>query len=290
MARFSLIVPTMGRSQLMGRFLQSLVDQGERDLELIVADLDATESIVPLLDEFSAHFAIRRVVCDRPGSAYARNLGAASATGEIIGFPDDDCWYPHGLLDRVGQLLNANGDWDGLVTHIRDENRKAVLGWPDRFRRIDLPLAWRRAMCCAFFFRRELFERLSGYDVHMGHGTNSWGKEDTDILLRAVEAGMWMQYVPELIVRHPQIFPDGKTDEDKFLGYAIGDGLMLGRHPMPLWWKTLFFGMPMLRGALAGLRMDRAGMRRSRLEVKGRCLGYFHPQRCTRALRKTAGG
>ncbi|HTW95366.1 MAG TPA: galactosyltransferase-related protein, partial [Tepidisphaeraceae bacterium] len=141
------------------------------------------------------------------------------------------------------------------------------------------------AMCCAFFFRRQMFERLSGYDIYMGHGTNSWGKEDTDILLRAVEAGMCVQYVPDLVVQHPQIFAGGTFDEDKLLGYAMGDGLMLGRHPMPLWWKGLFYGMPMLRYAWAALRRDRAGMRRSRLEVKGRYLGHFHPNRCTRALR-----
>ena len=41
-------------------------------------------------------------------ACHARNLGLGLARGDIVGFPDDDCLQPPGLLDRVAAAFAAD--------------------------------------------------------------------------------------------------------------------------------------------------------------------------------------
>lgn len=79
--------------------------------ELIVADNGSTDRTLHILEEWQEHLPHLRVVdaSGRPGSAYARNRGVASAQGELICFCDAD-----DVVDRswLEQLIASATDAD----------------------------------------------------------------------------------------------------------------------------------------------------------------------------------
>src|SRR5580692_7639105 len=98
MPRFSLIVPTAGRTTEVTELLRSIVAQNRTDVELIVVDQNDDDRIVPLLETLPGGIAVVHLRQHEKGSPVARNAGLDAASGEIIAFPDDDCWYPVDLL------------------------------------------------------------------------------------------------------------------------------------------------------------------------------------------------
>jgi glycosyltransferase involved in cell wall biosynthesis len=90
MPKVSLVIATYNRAPLIGRAIQSVLDQTYRDFELIIVDdgsADNTEEAIRPFDD-------KRIVYIRheknKGEAAARNTGINAATGEYVAFQDSD--------------------------------------------------------------------------------------------------------------------------------------------------------------------------------------------------------
>ena len=98
--RFSVIVPTCDRPELLGETVRSILAQTVTDLEVLVVD-DGIHHVAPDFDD-------ERVRVLRPGGgrgpAAARNSGLDAATGHFVAFlDDDDLWTP----DRLDLALRG---------------------------------------------------------------------------------------------------------------------------------------------------------------------------------------
>ena len=202
--RFSLIVATIGRTEELIRLFHSLECQSHRDFEVIVVDQNPDDRLMAIIRDFGPLMTIRRLT-SAPGLSRARNVGIQSATGDILCFPDDDCWYGNDLLELVNAQLSANPGWDGLIIDAVDANGKAILPWPDRAGRLTRPMSWRRACSIAQFVRRGVFTKIGTFDESLGAGSGTpWGcGEDQDIMLRVLNAGFWIEFDPAIGVCHP---------------------------------------------------------------------------------------
>jgi glycosyltransferase involved in cell wall biosynthesis len=96
MSRFSLIV----RTSELRCLLESLTQQGFVDYEVILVDQNDDDRVQELMDEFLDRVPLKRTSSPK-GASRARNVGLSLASGDIIAFPDDDCWYPRDLLKNV---------------------------------------------------------------------------------------------------------------------------------------------------------------------------------------------
>lgn len=274
--RFSLIVATCGRVVELQRLLDSIVLQDCPDLELIVVDQNPDDRVVRAMVPFRERLEI--VHCrSEPGATRARNVGLAMATGDIIGFPDDDCWYPAGALQRVAGFLAAARDWDGIIGHTIDAAGNTTLPWSDQAGPLSPAMSWRRSVTYVYFLRRDAALAVGGFDTTLGPGSGSpWGAgDDNDFMLRALKMGARVYFEPALTVHHPPLFPafDGVALE-KRERYARADGRVLRKHPMPLWWKLAFFGMPLARWLLSLASLKRDQMRFHWVTFLGRVRGY----------------
>jgi glycosyltransferase involved in cell wall biosynthesis len=92
MPRFSLIVPTLGRTEEAEKLFASLVEQKRSDLELIVVDQNDDDRLLPVLKDLPQNFSVIHLKQQEKNVSLARNKGMDAATGEILAFPDDDCW------------------------------------------------------------------------------------------------------------------------------------------------------------------------------------------------------
>jgi len=108
----SVILPTYNRAELVGRAIQSVLDQTYQDFEIIVVDdasIDNTENIVKgIIDE-----RIRYIRYERNKGAAARNTGIKAAQGKYIAFQDsDDEWLPDKLEKQVSVFEKAGSKID----------------------------------------------------------------------------------------------------------------------------------------------------------------------------------
>ena len=109
----SVIVPTLRRPDGLGRAVASLAAQtglGDRTLEIIIVD-NAPEggATVPAPPEVEGRISVRLVHEPCMGVATARNAGLEAATGDVIGFLDDDCTAPPDWLAARLACLEASG-------------------------------------------------------------------------------------------------------------------------------------------------------------------------------------
>jgi len=91
----SVVIPTYNHAHLLGRALQSVIDQTYDDWEAIVVDnhsQDETDAVVSAFGD--SRIRLRKIHNDGVIAA-SRNLGMREAVGEWIAFLDsDDYWYP----------------------------------------------------------------------------------------------------------------------------------------------------------------------------------------------------
>ena len=111
---FSLITSTVGRTAELQKLLASIDQQTCRSFELVVVDQNTDDRLVPILEKYQEKFRIVHARSGR-GVSRGRNVGVNYASGQILTFPDDDCWYPADLLEKVVCLMDGNAHWGGLA-------------------------------------------------------------------------------------------------------------------------------------------------------------------------------
>lgn len=231
--KFSLILATLGRTTELERFLRSLDSQGYRDFELVVVDQNLDDRLVPLLAPYRERIAIQHLRSVK-GLSRARNVGLKHITGDVVAFPDDDCWYPENLLSQVMNVFSQQNGVDGVTGCSADETGRISQGnFPATKQWVDLKSVWHCGISYTIFLRRAVVERVGEFDESLGVGAGTpWGAgEETDFLVRALKNGAALLYDPVVMVHHPT-----KTDTvneqllQRAFSYGCGWGRVLRKH------------------------------------------------------------
>lgn len=237
----SLILATLGRTDDVGHAIRSLAAQSDRRFELIVVDQNPDDRLVPYLDEGArAGLGITHLRLDRPSLSGARNLGLAEASGDIVAFPDDDCWYEPDTIKHLLAAFEANASLDGLIGHwveqaaAQNQTPRSVLLSNDDWRRF----RGGNASSITLFIKRQLLVELGGFDERFGVGRWYGAGEETDLIFRALEAGAKLLSMPEIRVHHR--FSTQKTaplleDCRNARKRARGTGGLYAKHRLDTW-------------------------------------------------------
>ncbi|MBC7428156.1 MAG: glycosyltransferase [Bacteriovorax sp.] len=97
--KFSVIIPTYNRADLLKVCLESLVAQSFKDFEVIVCDDGSTDNSKEIVELFHAHLNLTYFYEENwGGPARPRNNGIRLSRGEWLAFLDsDDYWSSHKL-------------------------------------------------------------------------------------------------------------------------------------------------------------------------------------------------
>ncbi len=273
---FSLVVATTGRTAELERLLDSLARQTLRQFELLVVDQNPDDRLVPILHAHQGDYSIRHLRSEL-GVSRARNAGLRECSGQIVGFPDDDCWYLPQTLERIAREFEARPDADGLTGPCIDENG-AILrrgprssGWLTKYN------LFPRTHAFSTFLRRERILPLAGFDETLGPGAGTpWGSaEDHEYVARALEAGLRIYYDPALGVCHPDAphsFDDREIRKER--EYSRGGGRFMRMHR----YSRCYFGYRIARAlggaALGAIRADGPKVRYHLNGVLGKLEGW----------------
>jgi GT2 family glycosyltransferase len=270
------VTGTAGRLVELDRLGASLRAQALRDFEWILVDQNADDRLSPFCARWDGPGDLRRIR-QTPGLSAALNRGVREARAELVGFPDDDGWFAPEILERVVGLFRTHGDWQGIACRAVDENgRPSIIRWSPRPGACTRLNSWFRAVSTGLFFRRSVFDRIGGFDETLGVGPGvALASHDTDFVLRAVRAGLRVEYLMDPAVGHPQVVSG--TDEEsvrKLRNYAVGAGRLMRDHDMPWWWVGAAVALPTAR-AVIDRAHDRNAARVHWAEATGRIAGWL---------------
>jgi glycosyltransferase involved in cell wall biosynthesis len=197
----AVVVPSHDRPLRLRWLLNGLEDQMlERDrFEVIVCHDSSGPETGELLEThpLASSGTLRQVALPpHTGTAAAhRNAAWRAARAPLLAFTDDDCRPPPEWLEHA---LAAARRHPGAVVQGRtapDPHEAGLLGAPHaRTQEVDPPTPL--AHTCNIVYPRDLLERLGGFEETMRVG------EDTDLALRARQAGAAYVGAPEVLTWH----------------------------------------------------------------------------------------
>ncbi|HEU5274878.1 MAG TPA: glycosyltransferase family 2 protein [Xanthobacteraceae bacterium] len=216
----SVIVATYNREDALAAVLRSLSRQTDRDFELLVADDGSGTATARVITEWAARMPVQVRHVWHPDRGFRlaeiRNRAIRASAGRYCVFLDGDCiarpdfvaahrrlaepgWFVTGnriLLSReLTERILRDGlepekwgfaNWITERAH-RNVNRFAPL--------LDLHLGalrklkartWRGARGSNMGFWRADLDKVDGFDA----GFSGWGREDSDIFIRLIRAGV----------------------------------------------------------------------------------------------------
>jgi glycosyltransferase involved in cell wall biosynthesis len=274
----SLVLATAGRGASLERFLAALARQRVRDFELLVVEQGIGDDLDPIVGRYASQLTIRRLR-SAPGASIARNVGLRAVRGRIVAFPDDDCWYPDDLLERVTGAFEAHPEWAGLVGRAADESGDAPISrWSRSAGTIDRFNVWWRGITPTTFLRHEVVRSVGGFDERLGPGSPAGfsGADDTEYLIRVVRDGSRVHYDPSLVVYHPDP-PIDASLACRAYSYGRSMGSVLRRYRYPPWFVCYVCVRPLAGAAVALARGQSQRARFHWSAFRGRLSGVVHP-------------
>lgn len=223
--KFTVIIATRNRTDLLPRSLNAVAAQTHPDIELILIDDSATA------ETRAANQALLQQIC--PGAIYLpmpedqrgrgpgfpRNHGITRASGDYVAFlDDDDEWIDPANLAEVAAILQRGG----FDVHFTDQEAMLVSGatypppvWTEDLAQ-KLPAAGlvakdgsyevpvEKALLSDGFahlnntvVRRSLLQdKLQGFDLRITY------EEDREIYFRLLDQAQSIGYTPRLVARH----------------------------------------------------------------------------------------
>lgn len=229
----SIIVATINRVAELERLLCSLEEQHLRDFEVIVVDQNPDARLLPVLSRH-AGLAVQHQQSER-GLSRARNAGLRVAKGEIVAFPDDDCWYPNDLLASVAAWFESHCGFEMLGVALRTVENAPAAAMATASRQCVKNNVSKCVLSATLFMRKVVWTAIGGFNENLGAGAPSkyQAGEERDYVWRALEHGFQMWYEPALTVHHPSMYAMERQRTTTY-PYALCEGRVQRMHHSPL--------------------------------------------------------
>ena len=236
----SVVIPFLDAEATLAEQLEALATQRWPAWEVVLADNGSRDGSRGIAEAFASRLPGFRVIdaAERPGSAHARNRGAAEARGDAFVFCDADDVVGEGWLAAMARALDEHpvvasrfdvlrlNPFAPFETHPQSSGLNPYVYPPY------LPHAGGSGLGV----RREIHERLGGFDERYPC------LEDTDYCFRAQLAGVPLWFANDALV-HVRLRQE--------TGALFRQMWRFGKHNVQLYSRYREHGMPR-RGVLPG--------------------------------------
>ncbi|MCC7101084.1 MAG: glycosyltransferase family 2 protein [Rubrivivax sp.] len=249
----SLVLASVGRAEEVDGLLQSLLTQRGANFELIVVDQNADDRLAaPIERARGAGLAVTHLRLAQANLSAARNLGIEHARGDVIGFPDDDCWYEPDVVASVAAAFAAHPEWTGVVAQWVEQAQARDGAAPAELLSAE---NWRRfrdgdASSISLFIRADALRACGGFDARLGVGQWFGAGEETDLILALLSRGALLARCPQARVHHRYT---GAAQAQAAVSWraalrrARGTGALYAKHRLSAWVALRGFIAPPLK-------------------------------------------
>jgi len=271
---FDLVVATVDRTEELDRLLDSLEAQTHRAFRVLLVDQNEDDRLGPALTRHGS-LVLERLRAPR-GLARARNAALPQLRAPLVAFPDDDCVYPSDLLERVARRFAADPELGGLTGRAASAAGRSADTWPRDAGEVTRENLWQRSISFTIFLRAGAVATVGPFDDELGLGSGTpWSSgEETEYLVRAVDAGVRIEYDPDVVVLHDErAFSPGEL---RAAGAREGAsvGYILRKHRYSPATVARMLARPAGGALLALARRDRARAGFHLTTLRGRLRGY----------------
>lgn len=160
--KISIIIPTKDSAAFLEDTLDSILNQGYQNYEVIVMDgysTDRTKSICELYQ----YLQFFRSTAN--GEADAINKGMSIASGDIVAYMDSDDIYEPGCFKAVNKVFQDNPKYQwvygkGKIINDRGEEIRRIVTWAKEC----VDYSYRALQCVDFIFQPSVFMRRSLFE------------------------------------------------------------------------------------------------------------------------------
>lgn len=226
--KVSLVLTSRNREKELKRFFNCLINQFE-NIELVFIDQNEDSNVL-YMEEFQAlnsKGVVKYIHVKKQISlSKARNIGLQYVTGDIVGYPDDDCWYEIGFINSLKKLFIDNESIDVFLFGVFDPIKNCVYNGKTSKKRIDKLIGKRivkYSTSVGLFHRRN--DKLF-FNEDFGVGEKWGGGEDLEFVSRCIYNKLNCRFFSSLRVYH-QVTQRNYISLDKVYKYALGEGAFL---------------------------------------------------------------
>ena len=226
--KISLVLTSFEREEKMKRLFDSLKINSFRELEIVFIDQNSNEVNEKLLSKYEELNINIIKLGKRTSLSAARNIGLKYCSGEIIGFPDDDCWYQENFFENLVDEFNRK-KIDFINCAVYDPISKSNYGnkfSKKKYTLINNKNCYKFATSVGIFFKVKTC-KLNNFDENLGVGAKWHGGEDLDYVLHLVKTFKKGLFLNELKVYHEC---EKEVDLEKIYKYNIGFGAVLKKN------------------------------------------------------------
>ncbi|OHV88780.1 glycosyl transferase [Mesorhizobium sp. ORS 3428] len=215
--------------------------------ELVVVDNGSRDGTAEYLSRIAAtsDIPLTAIAETRPGLAAARNAGLARARGRLLVFVDDDCRLDRNYLIDLQRHYASGEKWliRGGRVEVGDERDLpfTIKCCEERERLTRAVHPGGFVLGCNMTMHRDVAARIGPFDERFGAGGALRSAEDTDYLVRAMLAGMPVEYVPDMTIFHHHGRRDGKAIGRLYRDYHFGNGALCLKHMRRAPWLLRHF-------------------------------------------------
>lgn len=131
MPKVSVIIPIYNAQDYLERCLDSVCNQTLKDIEIICVNDASTDKSIDILNKYAQRYQNMKVIdCKiNGGESVARNIGMENATGEYLGFVDNDDEIDVDFYEKLyNKATEKNADISKGEVHIVDYDQKETYG------------------------------------------------------------------------------------------------------------------------------------------------------------------
>ena len=169
----SIIIPSYNREHSVTNSINSVLQQSEKDVEIIVVDDGSTDNTKETLSDLIESKTIKYIFQQNKGVCAARNEGAKNAIGKYLLFLDSDDFLVSDAIEQfkiTSKCEDVQLLFGDIERRVSQQMKGEVVKATDPYGK---GIGKGLYLAGAFCIKRDFFNQLGGYDEAIKYGENA---------------------------------------------------------------------------------------------------------------------